>query len=83
MKSGEGVNPQYLVDADGQKTAVVLPIEDFRALVERLEELEDLELIESRKSEPRISVSSLEDLLQPSSTARCAFSKTCGISRKT
>ncbi len=63
MKSGEGVNPQYLVDADGQKTAVVLPIEDFRALVERLEELEDLELIESRKSEPRISVSSLEDLL--------------------
>ena len=42
---------------------MVLPIEDFRALVERLEELEDLELIESRKSEPRISVSSLEDLL--------------------
>ena len=54
---------QFLVDADGQKTAVVLSIQDFRALVERLEELEDLQLIEERKSEPSIAISSLEDLL--------------------
>ena len=57
------MNTQFLVDADGRKTAVVLPIDDFRALVERLEELEDLRLIEERKSEPRIDISSLEDLL--------------------
>lgn len=54
---------QFLVDADGHKTAVVLSIQDFRALVERLEELEDLELVEERKSEPSIAISSLEDLL--------------------
>ena len=55
--------PQFLVDANGQRTAVVLPLQDFRALVERLEELEDLRLIEERKNEPTIPISSLEDLL--------------------
>jgi PHD/YefM family antitoxin component YafN of YafNO toxin-antitoxin module len=57
------MHTQFLVDADGRKTAVVLPIDDFRALVERLEELEDLRLIEERKSEPRLDIALLEDLL--------------------
>ena len=56
-------NAQFLIDSEGHKTAVVLPMDDFRALVERLEELEDLQLIEERKSEPRIAIASLEDLL--------------------
>ncbi len=57
------MTPQFLVDANGHRTAVVLPLQDFRALVERLEELEDLRLIEERKNEPTIPISSLEDLL--------------------
>ena len=57
------MTPQFLVDADGHRIAVVLPLQDFRALVERLEELEDLRLIEERKNEPTIPISSLEDLL--------------------
>ena len=57
------MTPQFLVDADGHRTAVVLPLQDFRALVERLEELEDLRLIEERKNEPTIPIFSLEDLL--------------------
>ncbi len=57
------MTPQFLVDTDGHRTAVVLPLQDFRALVERLEELEDLRLIEERKNEPTIPISSLEDLL--------------------
>ena len=32
---------RYIVDADGKKTAVVLPVEDFDRLVEHLEDLED------------------------------------------
>jgi hypothetical protein len=56
------MNAQFLVDAQGRKTAVVLPIDDFRALLERMEELEDLRLIEARRSEPRIAVPSLEEL---------------------
>ncbi len=57
------MTPQFLVDANGDRTAVVLALQDFRALVERLEELEDLRLIEERKTEPPIPISSLEDLL--------------------
>ena len=57
------MTPQFLVDANGQRTAVVLPLQDFRSLVERLEELEDLRLIEERKSELTIPISSLENLL--------------------
>lgn len=57
------MTPQFLVDANGQRTAVVLPLQDFRSLVERLEELEDLRLIEERKGEPTIPISFLEDLL--------------------
>lgn len=56
------MTPQFLVDAAGHKTAVVLPIEDFRSLLERLEELEDLKLIEERQSEPSITIESLEQL---------------------
>ena len=36
------MNTRFLFDADGQKTAVVLSIRDFRILVKRLEELEGL-----------------------------------------
>jgi hypothetical protein len=57
------MNTQFLVDTAGRKTAVVLSIDDFRALIERLEELEDLRLIEERKSESRIDIPSLEALL--------------------
>ncbi|MGZ8246336.1 hypothetical protein [Methylomagnum sp.] len=56
------MNAQFLVNATGHKTAVVLPIEDFRTLLDRLEELEDLRLIEERKSEPRIAIESLTEL---------------------
>lgn len=57
------MNPQFLVDSQGHKTAVVLPIEEFRALVHYVEDLEDRHLIETRKSEPAISIASLEALL--------------------
>ena len=57
------MNAQFLVDADGHRTAVVLPLADFSALVERLEELEDLQTIAERKTEPTIAIASLEELL--------------------
>jgi hypothetical protein len=56
------MNTQFLVDSSGHKTAVVLPIEDYRALLDYLEELEDLHLIEERQAEPRIAIDSAEVL---------------------
>ncbi len=36
------INPQYLVDDKGEKTAVLLTIKEFQLLMQRLEDLEDI-----------------------------------------
>ena len=35
------INPQYLVDDKGEKTAALLTIKEFRLIMQRLEDLED------------------------------------------
>lgn len=36
------INPQYLVDDKGEKTAVLLTIKEFQLNMQRLEDLEDI-----------------------------------------
>lgn len=36
------INPQYLIDEKGEKTAALLSIEEYRLLMQRLEDLEDM-----------------------------------------
>jgi hypothetical protein len=43
---------QYITDETGRKTAVILPIEEFREL---LEDLADLATLAERREEPTIS----------------------------
>ncbi len=43
---------QYITNPDGEKTAVILPIEEFREL---LEDIEDLAAVAERRDEPTIS----------------------------
>lgn len=50
--------PQYIIDADGQKLSVILPIEDY---LELMEDLEDLATIAERKDEATVP---LEDVLK-------------------
>lgn len=46
------VNPRYLVNAKGRKTAVVLSMKEYRLLIEHIEDLEDtLEMDIAVKSE--------------------------------
>lgn len=45
------VNPQYITDNKGKKISVVLPIKDFKAIMEELEELEDIKLYDEAKKE--------------------------------
>ncbi len=46
------LHPQYITDQTGKKISVVLPVEDFEAILEELEELEDIKLYdESKKSQ--------------------------------
>ncbi len=52
------INPQYITDNTGKKISVVLPMKDFKALMEELEELEDIKLYDEAKksNEPSISI---------------------------
>ncbi len=46
------INPQYITNTEGEKTAVILPIEVFDAI---LEEIEDLIAIAERLDEETIT----------------------------
>ena len=44
------VNEGYVVDEDGARVGVILPIEDYRKLLEELEELESIRAYDAAKS---------------------------------
>ena len=52
---------QYIVDEKGQKTAVVLPVEEYEEL---LEDLHDLAVIADRRDEPTVSFEELRQRLK-------------------
>ena len=52
---------QYITDAAGQKSAVILPIEEFYQL---LEDLEELAIVAERAEEPTISHEQLIERLK-------------------
>lgn len=45
------VHPQYIKDANGQKSLVILPVKEFDNIIEQLEELEDVKLYDEAKKE--------------------------------
>ncbi len=53
--------PQYLVDASGKKSFVVLRVEEYEAL---LEDLHDLAIIAERREEQTMSLEEFEDELK-------------------
>lgn len=53
---------QFIVDEKGRPRAVVLAIEEYRRLLERLGDADDLALIEQRRGEPDLLVSSVDEL---------------------
>ena len=55
------VQEQYIVDEKGQKTAVILPIEEYEEL---LEDIHDLAIIAERRDEPTITFQELKKRLK-------------------
>lgn len=45
------VHPQYIKNAKGNKSFVILPTEEFKSMLENLEELEDIRLYDEAKKE--------------------------------
>jgi PHD/YefM family antitoxin component YafN of YafNO toxin-antitoxin module len=45
------VEARYIVDENGRRVSVILPIEEYERLIEELEELEDTRIYDEAKAE--------------------------------
>ncbi len=52
---------QFLTDANGDKVAAVIPIDEYEAL---LDDLHDLAVVAERRDEPRVSLDEVEQRLK-------------------
>lgn len=52
---------RYIIDKNGQKTAVVIPVDEYEEL---LEDLHDLAIIAERRDEPTITFKELKKKLK-------------------
>jgi hypothetical protein len=50
------IHPQYITDNSGKKISVVLPMKEFKTLLEELEELEDIRLYDESKKDKEPAV---------------------------
>ena len=51
MPTKQELHPQYVTDPEGRQTAVLLPVEEYKEL---LEDLDDLAVLAERMNEPTI-----------------------------
>ena len=51
MRSSPRLNPEYVIDANGEKKAVILSIEEYDEL---MEDLQDLAVLAERREEPNL-----------------------------
>lgn len=66
------VQPQFIVDNEGKKISVVLPMKDFKAIMEELEELEDIRLYDEAKksNEPSVPIDDAFKMIEAKRKAR-------------
>ena len=52
------IKPQFITDNAGNKISVVLPLKEFKAIMEELEDIEDVKLYDEAKksNEPSIPI---------------------------
>jgi PHD/YefM family antitoxin component YafN of YafNO toxin-antitoxin module len=59
--SNAPLHPEYITDAEGHRTSVILPLEEFEAL---MEDLADLAIVAERRSEPVHSPQAVKEELE-------------------
>ena len=55
------INKQYIYGADGEPVAVVLDLETFKEIEELLQDIEDIKIVEVRRSEPELDWDGVRD----------------------
>ncbi len=66
------IHPQYITDNTGKKISVVLPMKDFKAIMEELEEMEDIKLYDEAKksNEPSIPINDAFKMIEAKRKAK-------------
>lgn len=64
-KNMVAIHPQYITDQTGTKIFAILPIKEFKSILEELEELEDIKLYDESKKDktPAISFSKAMEMI--------------------
>jgi hypothetical protein len=52
----KAIHPQFITDQQGRKLSVILPVKEYTAMLEDLEELEDIRLYDSVKARNEKSI---------------------------
>jgi PHD/YefM family antitoxin component YafN of YafNO toxin-antitoxin module len=55
------VKQQYIIDAEGNKTAIILSIEQYEQM---LEDLHDLAIVAERRTEQPVSLANMQEWLR-------------------
>ena len=50
------INPQYITDITGKKISAVLPMKEFKSIMEQLEDIEDVGLYDESKKDKEPSI---------------------------
>ncbi len=51
------IHPQYITDQTGNKISAILPIKEFKSILDQLEELEDIKLYDEGKKDKNSAIS--------------------------
>jgi hypothetical protein len=54
------IHPQYITDSSGKIISAILPMKEFKTILEELEELEDIKLYDESKNDGKLSISRKE-----------------------
>jgi hypothetical protein len=60
------IHPQYITDKTGKKLSAILPMEEFKTILDELEDLEDIRLYDESKNdnEPAIAKSEAMQMIE-------------------
>lgn len=60
------INPKYITDQAGNKISVVISMKEFEAMIEKIEELEDIKLYDLVKNsdEPSLPIDEAFELIE-------------------
>lgn len=50
------IHPQYITDNTGKKISAILPMKEFKTLIEELEELEDIRLYDESQNDKELAI---------------------------